>query len=139
MPQHNIPEQLVEIYYDEEWWHLSKMPEKIAWEYHNHLFRQGNIQVVAELGVVLGYYEVWFIDKKQLGRILLGEKFPADTENITDGNIAFLANAYIDKSFRNGRVFKLLYRRFMEQTKHCTMISGEEQNHNCRFKVFRRK
>lgn len=132
----DIITQLCDIYYKYEWWHKDIMAEPVANRYHKFLLEQGNIQVYEELGVVLGYYEVWFITRQQLNNIILGKRFSAEDENVTDGNIAYLANLFIDKSFRDGKVMKELLHRFREHTKHCDIIIGEETAHRKRLRVF---
>jgi len=135
----NIIEQLVDIYYRHEWWHKNKMEPATAFRYHTKLYNQGNVQCHEEMGVLLGYYEVWFINEKQLGNIVIGRRFTADSEDITSGDIAYLANCWIDPNFRRGRVFKDLYLRFMEQTRKCRVYAGETAKRKFKLNIFKRR
>lgn len=133
----NIVEQLCEIYYKYEYWHSFHMPYPEAVNYHGQMLSQGNMKVVEDLGIVLGYYEVWLITKEQLNKIILHKGFDARKENVLDGDIAYLANLWIDKSFRKGRVFRELYAKFFEQVGNCSMVVGEEQPRKGRLRVFK--
>ena len=134
-----IIEQLLNIYYNEEWWHDTRLNRNSAFNYHNKLVQQGNIQIYQELGIVLGYYEVWFINKKQLKDIVMGKPFSPILQDISHGNIAYLANLWIDDKFRKGKVFKELYKRFFKHIAHCEMVAGLEQPRKGRLRVFKNR
>ena len=133
----NTVEQLVDIYFRDEWWHNFKMPYPEAVNYHGQMLLQGNIKTVEDLGVVLGYVEFWLITKEQLNRIILNKPFDARKEDVLNGDIAYVANLWIDKSFRKGRVFRELSARFFDRVKHCSMVCGEEQPRKGRLRVFK--
>jgi len=133
----NTVEQLVDIYFRDEWWHSFKMPYPEAINYHYQMLMQGNIKTIEDLGIVLGYYEVWLINKEQLNRIILHKPFDARKEDVSSGDIAYLSNLWIDKSFRKGRVFRELYAKFFEQVNKCQMVVGEEQPRKGRLRVFK--
>jgi GTP-sensing pleiotropic transcriptional regulator CodY len=135
----NTVEQLCDIYYKYEYWHNNKMPYPEAVNYHRQMLLQGNIKIVEDLGVVLGYYQVYLINKEQLNRLVLHKNFDERKEDILNGNIAYVANLWIDKSFRKGYVFREIRAKFLEQTKHCSMICGEEQPRKGRLRIFSNK
>lgn len=129
--------QLVDIYFKEEWWHKNRMSQEKAYNYHKQMYEQGNIQVYEDMGLVLGYYQVYFVNSKQLEDLVMNRPFHELTEDIRNGNIAYLANLWIDKPFRKGSVFKTLYTKFFEQCRNCKMIVGEEQPRKGRLRIFR--
>jgi len=136
----DIITQLVEIYFKEEPWHNRRMAFKDAVDYHTRLLEQGNINVYSELGVVLGYMEVWHINFEQLGRIVCKENFSAYHENITDGNIAYLANIWVDKNFRRTSVFNVMKIMFFSRHCNCDYFVGESMTKKSQLiKVFKRE
>jgi len=120
----DIIKQLVDAYYKNEYWHKTRMPYTEAVRYHNKLFTQGNIVIYEELGIILGYYEVWRINFEQFGRIICREHFSSFWEDVDSGNVAYVANAWIDKDFRKGRVANYLIKQFFKQNHHCTHYCG---------------
>lgn len=133
----SVAEQLVDIYYSQEWWIRSRMHPDKALDYHYRQLEKGAIRIIMELGVVLGYYQLWKLTQEQVNRILDGKPFDENAEDITHGDIAYLANLYIDKSFRKGSVFKRLHKMFKEDTKDCTHVAGVEQKYRERIKLFK--
>ena len=121
----DIVKQLVEIYFREEYWQENKMPEDIAYNYHKKLYEQGNIQVFEKDGLVLGYYEVWRINFEQFGRIICHIPFYADSEDVVNGNIAFVANTWIKSEYRNSYVYKVLRNLFFKHNFKCDYYCGE--------------
>ena len=91
MTKNQIVSQLVEIYLTKEPWHESFMPLKEAVNYHKTRYENGIIHTYEEDGKVLGYYERYFYD---------------DT--------CVLYNVYVEEGYRQGRVFKELYRHFFK-------------------------
>jgi hypothetical protein len=121
----NIIEQLNKIYYNEEYWHTSKLSEEEATKYHSKLLDKGNILLCQELGVVLGYVEVWRINFEQFGRLICKEKFSAYLEDVSKGNIAYVANVWVDPKFRNSSVIKTLKLLFFKHNYMCEYFVGE--------------
>jgi hypothetical protein len=135
----SIAEQLSYIYFAEEWWMKHKMSPEEAYQYHLSQLEKGAIQVVEELGVVLGYWQVWRLTNEQVNRIISKLPFNENNEDITHGPVAMLQNLYIDKSFRGGRVFKQLHKMFKDYTKDCDSVVGVEQKYRERVKLFKLK
>ena len=135
----SIAEQLVDIYYSEEYWIKNRMHPDEALEYHYKQLEKGAIRVIVELGVVLGYYQLWKLNNEQVNRILAKQSFNENTEDITHGDIAYLANLYVDKSFRNGSVFRRMYKMWKQDVKDCDTVVGIEQKYRERIKLFKLK
>jgi hypothetical protein len=137
----SIATQLVDIYYSEEPWIKNRMHPDVALEYHLSQIQRGAIKVAEEMGIVLGYVQVFKITQEQVNRLLQHLPFNESTENITSGDIAFIHNLYIDKNFR-GRTretFKKLRKMFLEYVKDCTSVVGVEQKYRERIKLFNLK
>ena len=134
-----IVEQLVDIYMQENW-QKDKMSDFEAYKYHNTLLNSGNIKVYSPDWVVLGYIEVWFIDKEYLAYIIsnIHNSIKVDYNKILNGNIAYLANLYIDKNFRHTFVDKIMHNKFNEMTKHCYLITGFDQKRD-RVRTFNKR
>lgn len=101
-----IPEQLTKIYLEEETWHTQKMSYDKALEYHKTRWEKGQIHTQEnEKGDVVGYYERYFVDDK-----------------------CFLYNLWIHKDYRQGKVFRELYRHFFgTMPSNIKYIVGEKQ------------
>lgn len=99
-----IAEQLTDIYFRYENWHIFKMSYKQALDYHSQQLREGNIHVVDDNGEVLGYYEKHFVY-----------------------NVCFLDNVFVKDGHRQGRVFHELCRHFFStMPDNITHIIGEK-------------
>jgi hypothetical protein len=103
--QLTIAEQLVDIYFKEEWWHKTRMSYADALKYHQTRLDSGSIYAYEENGEVLGYYERYFI---------------FDT--------CYLHNVWVRRDERGGRVFRLLKKRFFSTlSREIRHITGEKQ------------
>lgn len=87
----DIIDQLVEIYFKEEWWSEPKMSFEAAVRYHKKRLDNDDIHVYEENGEVLGYYERY-----------------------ASGDSMCLHNLWIKEGYRQGKVFKELYRHFFK-------------------------
>ena len=119
-----IAEQLTDIYFEYETWHGEKLSYDSALNYHTKLYNQGNIQIYEKDGIVLGYFEVWFINFEQFGRLVCHIPFPAMDEDVISGKLAFVANTWIHPDFRSGVIYKLLRNRFFKMSHHADYYCG---------------
>ena len=134
-----IVEQLNEVYFREEYWQSHNETPAGITNYHQIMLDKGNILCYVENGILLGYVEVWFINFEQFGRIICHEPFIAPLENVTDGNIAYLANTWIKPEYRNNSVYRKLKVRFFEISHHCEYFVGEAlRKHTQPIKVFKK-
>lgn len=135
----NIPEQLSLIYLELEHWHKEKLTYEESLSYFDHMLNSGNIITVCDGDFVVGYVEFWRINYEQLGRLMCGEGLAAQAEDITTGNIAYVANIYILEHYRNAGVFKMLLSRFRIVNDLCTHFCGEPRmSGNQSFRIFKR-
>lgn len=136
-----IVSQLVETYFDpaKEFWHKERMSRIEAWKYHEQLLEQGNIITVSDGDRLAGYCEMWRVDFSQFGRIICGEPFAAVHENILNGQIAYVANTFIQPEYRDGKVARMLRDRFFEFNQDCTHFAGTARRKKSEpVKVFKR-
>jgi hypothetical protein len=117
-------DQLCEIYYKQENWHESKIPYEDAVKYHTKLFNQGNIQIYEIDGIVLGYFEVFFINFEQFGRIVAHAPFNQMDEDVISGKLAYVSNTWIHPDYRKGAVYKILRNRFFKMCNHADYYCG---------------
>ena len=94
---------LLDTYYNKEDWHESRLPQAEAKQYYEEQIKNKNIEFLKDKGKIVGYLEIWFLDKEQTERIIAGEFFDCLKENITDGLIAYVQTAYIEKEHRGKR------------------------------------
>ncbi len=128
-----IIEQLTNIYYEKENWHKDKLSKEDANKYHERLLMQGNILTVVKDNELKGYIEVWCINYEQLGRIMCGIPIYAFQENITDGEIAYVTNGWVDN---DKVVSKQLMRKFIDRFKSCRFVARKRFKYNDAFKVY---
>ena len=133
-----IIEQLNKIYFTEEWWQSHKETSAGITNYHQTMLDKGNIVCYLEGGRVLGYYEIWKVNWKQLKLILKNKEFIAPFEDTNGGNICYLANLWIRNDYRKTFVFTVLKRMFNIQTKDCRYFVGNEVNNINRLRFYRR-
>lgn len=131
-----IVEQLCDTYYLDETWHHKRMNPEDAYAYHLHHIENGSIRVYQEMGVVLGYYQLFKVNKEQAQRLVAKLPFNENIEDIKSGNIAYVHNLWVDKAFRKGRIFREMLKMWREDTKDCTMTMGLEQKYRERVRVY---
>jgi hemolysin-activating ACP:hemolysin acyltransferase len=103
----NDIEYLIDTYYNKETWHKTKLPKDTARKYFTKGLENGNIVILKEEEPI-GYLSVWFLDNEQAARVINRKPFHAADENITDGEIVYVANAYIEEEHRGkGNIRKL--------------------------------
>jgi ribosomal protein S18 acetylase RimI-like enzyme len=123
----DVISQLTDIYLsDAEWWHERKLTEEDAKRYFRKLFLQGNIvYYLSELdNELLGYVESWRINFEQFGRLVCHAPFSAYNENVTGGNIAYLANTWIKPEHRRTNVYRVLRLKFFTANYNCEYFVG---------------
>jgi ribosomal protein S18 acetylase RimI-like enzyme len=130
----DIIKQLLDIYYNEEFWHRNKMPYQTAYSYHKTMFDKGNIIVNVQDEKVLGYVEFWLINEEQLSHILDDGKFCGDTEDTENGDICYVANMWIDPQYRNNGIIKQFKREIFTKYKG-KIYTGEEVKNNNRLRI----
>ena len=134
-----IIDHLVRVYYEEETWHKTRMPKEEAVKYHRKMYEDGCILVYRELNVVLGYIEVWRINFEQFGRLICKHPFSSYLEDVRNGNIAYVANTWVDKKFRGGSVMKMLSIMFFAKHYDADYFVGERMEKKSQpVKVFNR-
>lgn len=100
----SILEQLLEIYYNEEFWHDFKMSFEKALSYHRDELDNGSIHTYSENGELLGYYQRHF-----------------------KGDECILYNVWVKRNHRYGKVFRELYRHFFKtMPKEIKYVTGEK-------------
>lgn len=136
----SIVEQLVKVYFEEEWWHKTRMTNEEAYEYHTKMLEKGRIIPLQYGDLLIGYVESWRVTFEQFGKIVCGVNFSAFHENVETGNVCYLANAWIRKEYRHGDTYKHLKQLFFEQNFACEYFCGEARRKSCApLKVFTRK
>lgn len=107
-----IVEQLVDIAQQYETSYKGKHHYTHDYNYHNTMLGKDAIITYVEQGIVLGYFEVWFLNFEQFGRLVAHAEFNQLNEDVVNGNMAYVANTWIHPDFRQGAVYKILRNRF---------------------------
>ena len=131
-----IAQALTKIYLEKETYHKNFLSVEDANKYHERLLMQGNIITIVENDELVGYIEVWRINYEQLGRLMCGKTIFAFDENITDGNIAYVNNGWIDEGYQNTEISKKLEIKFLEIFKSCDFIARKRHKYNEAFKIY---
>lgn len=135
-----IIDQLTEIYLIKEKWHKHKLSKEESDEYHERLLVQGNIITYVRNGELLGYLEFWRINFEQLGRVICNREFFVFEEDILNGNIAYIANMWINPEDRNGVIFDMLSAMFLSRNKDAELFCAFKIiKHNRPFQVYTRQ
>ena len=92
---------LVETYLTKETWHETKLSRDLAYQYFNKLIDGKNVVVMKEEEKPIGYLSVWFLDNDQTSRLINKQPMHAADENITDGDIVYVSNAFVEERYRN--------------------------------------
>jgi hypothetical protein len=106
---------LVETYLLKEDWHQSKLDETQARVYFQKLIEGKNVVVMREGERPIGYLSVWFLDNDQASRVLSKKPMHAADENLTDGEIVFVSNAFVEERYRNKGNIKRLNQMMKDQ------------------------
>lgn len=118
-----LVQQLVDIYYEEEW-HKERLSRQEAFKYHDKLLSSGNIITVSDRNILCGYVEYWRLTYEQFGRIISREPFSAMHEDVQTGQVAYVANTYIKTEYRRTTCSTQLRDRFFEINQGCTHYCG---------------
>lgn len=132
--------ELLRVYYEEETWHKNKLSKEEAIKYHNRLIEKDAIIYRFCEGRLLGYLEVWRLDFAKFGRLICEGTLSAYLEDIEHGNIAYLANIWIDKKFRNSNMIRDFRTEFFVKYADCDYFVGESRTKkSAPIKVFKRQ
>ena len=135
----DITGQLVDIYLEKESYHERKLSREEAVKYFTRLLENNNILFYEHEGQVLGYVEFWRINYEQLGRIICKQPFSAYLEDITNGDICYLADIWIDPDYRDGKILKIFKLGFFQRNYNCKFFVGEPiAKHKNTVKIYRR-
>lgn len=133
-------EQIVESYFNNEWWSKPKMDRMEAWKYHEVMLARGNIITISDGEKLCGYVEYWRLTYEQWGRIICGEVLSPLDIDLQTGYIAYVASTYILPEYRHTHVYLMLRDRFIEMNKDCAYFVGEaRRKRSAPIKVFTRK
>lgn len=110
-----ILNQLSKIHYEEEWWINDKLPKEEIDKYHMNLIEKNRLLFYAQGEKLLGYVESWRLDYDQWGRIVCHESFSPCDNDVTHGDICYVANVWVDKEHRNSQPIQMLKNSFFIQ------------------------
>ena len=133
----NLIDQLIEIYFECEDWHNTKLTRQQSENYFRKLLEKGNLITYSNFKWIIGYIEYWRINLDQLGRLLSDQPFYPMDEDISTGEICYVANIFIREPNRNSRVIQYLKTTLEFKCRNCKYITGHEMSHSKRFRIFK--
>jgi ribosomal protein S18 acetylase RimI-like enzyme len=134
----SVLDQLWDIYTTKEWWHTTRLTRDEFYKYTDKLIHQGNIFYVCDKERVVGYTEVWKITFEQFGRLVCGENIAASEEDVQTGKLGYVANVWIDDTYRQDWVVKKMHEMYFEFTKGVAYHCGQaKRKSSYMIKVFK--
>ena len=135
-------DQLVEFYYKYDTFQEAYLPEERARQIYQLLLDRDRLHIYQNAGELLGYGESWRINYEQFGRIICGHNLynHIEDEDISTGNIAYLANVTIHPDWRNKTVLNILRNDFFTKNYSCDYFVGHAKRKKTQpVKVFTRQ
>jgi ribosomal protein S18 acetylase RimI-like enzyme len=111
-----IVEQLVKLYLNREIENIGLTAFE-AHKYYDKMLANGRIQVITEGGNVMGFIESWRLTMEQLGRVVCWSDFSALYEDVTNGEVAYVADIWVRPGRRDEGMASRLIEAFKEANK----------------------
>lgn len=124
-------EQLVSIYLDKQQTHDNKLSAKEAHKYFSKLLHN-NIITYENDGIIIAYVEYWILNYEQLGRVICREPFCAIEEDIRNGDVCLIADLWLEESYRQTSIVKLLKNEVRLKNWHRKYYVGDRIKNNKR-------
>ena len=118
----DIIHQLWDIY-QQEYWHTKRLPFEQFEYYTKRMIDKGNLFYGLDGEKVIGYCEFWRINFEQFGRLMCGIDLPCE-EDLQHGNIAYVANVWIEKGLRSTKIIENMLDVFYTINKDCEYVVG---------------
>lgn len=125
LTREELVNQLIDIYYKEEDWHNHKLIRSEAEKYHNKLLDENRIYYCVKDNKVIGYAETWRLNREQISRIIRKQDVCAYLEDVSSGDVCYIANWWVDKNHRNGDVFIELRDMIRDNNIDCLYFMGD--------------
>jgi len=115
----NELDYLLDTYFNKEDWHKERLSPESAEVFYRRQLEEKNIVFLKSSNSekILGYLEIWWLDKEQLGRIINQKEFNAFNEDLSEGKFVFVASAYIEEGHRNRKHLHRLNQMMKDQHK----------------------
>ncbi len=132
-----ILDQILMDYYGPHYYSVNRLTKDQAICYFGKLLEDDNIVYLTRDGQLTAWMETWYITEEQMKRVVNYDKFLPENEDIKSGDIAFIADLYINPSVRGNirTIFKL--KRLAEEVKMPRVILLEEFKNKQKFRTFR--
>jgi len=105
----NLIDYLIDTYKNKEDWHDTRMKDWQVKEHYQRQLGRGNIVFMYDDNdEPVGYLEIYWLDNKQLGKMINKKFFDVLAEDLTDGDFVYVASAYLEPEYRNkGYIYDL--------------------------------
>ncbi len=135
-------DQLLDFYFHHDKFQDEYLTEYRAREVYQYLLDKDRLHIFKDnSGELLGYGESWAINFEQFGRIICGQNLykNIEEEDISTGNIAYLANVTIHPDWRGTHVLRMLRNSFFTKNFACDYFVGHAKRKKTQpIKVFTR-
>lgn len=121
----NLLDELVRFYYSYDKFQKEYLSPEEAVKYHKTILEKGRVEWISDGINLLGYCESWRINFEQFGRIICGEPFFVEIEDIESGSIAYLANTTVHPDYRKEWVLKEISKKFFNSNTDALYFCGQ--------------
>lgn len=122
---------LIDTYNNKEDWHTTRMEH---WQVKEHFRRQlTHDNVTFMTGTddeIVGYLEIYWLNKYQAANVMNNKFFDVLEENLTEGDIVYVASAYLEPKYRGKGNIHDLNRMMKEKHKDRNYVGIMYEQHN---------
>jgi ribosomal protein S18 acetylase RimI-like enzyme len=109
----DVTEQLVQVYLTNDYYERSLSELQIR-RYYSKMVRHGRVSYEVKDNLLIGFIESWRLNYEQLGRCICFKNFSAIEEDVSEGNIAYIADIWVHPDYRGTDVCDRLVQSFAE-------------------------
>lgn len=133
----HILDQILTDYYSPHYYSVNRVEKRQAVDYFELMLKNNNIVYLTKDDKLTAWMETWYVNEEQMGRIVRYEYFTPEEEDVKSGDIAFIADLFINSTVRGNirTIFKL--KKLAEAVKMPRVILLEEFKNQQKFKTFR--
>ena len=131
---------MMNTYFNKEKFHRKLLSHNDAALYFSRAIATKNIVFEVIDQNIVGYLEIWRLDKEQLAKIVNYENIDSLHENLTRGEFVFIAGLYIDKAYRRKSIVQKLKRKMEDiQSNHPYLgVVMDDLKYNRRLRIMKR-
>lgn len=121
--------------YKEEWWHRNRISDEELDLYHSRLISQDNLIYIWDNGLA-AYIEFWKVNKNQMKEIIGNNRWSPIDNNVTSGDMAYVANIWVSPEYRGNKKFKVSLKNLFFHKANTKKLVWERNRLNQSLKLF---